>query len=488
MSQKPTYRRKGIEAAKQCSRRNFLKLTGAGSVVAIAGCGGQGNGDGTPAGDNQTTTAGTTERSGGDDSNVSLTYWDTVNAQSRNAQLKTELLVETFESDSGATIQTSWDGFGDAAGNTWVSRLQQGNRPVIYDSSGLLTGKYVEGDWILPFDDYMDQIDDEIIENIEWMFPDLRNRYSGFEGDKIYEIPYSFVAATPFVARTDHFEQAGLDPASDFPPENFEDLVTTATTLQNEGPGDWGFQIHGGQFDILDEILMCWTQAEGGQDGLFLTEDWSDTNFDNQTWKSVVSDYVEIYREHELSNGGTPSFSDENTIPLMANGSVSMTQHNFLNYPTLSDQASSLVSEGDIQYGMPWGGNEDSPALPVSKTKAILRKPDNADAATWERKQEAAINFLELWLSRDVQMTMFEDFGAIPVRQDVWSEIERRPSKIVETGINSIQNSKFMVSAHPQQFAIMYGDATGYFQQALSGEISPEEACDQAASAVRDLL
>jgi len=470
-------------------RRKILKMSGAGMFAAtVAGCSGNGNGDTVTEGGGGTDD--TVTSTSKDLSDVELNYWNSINVQSTAARTESERIVEKFRNRTGATANVNWSGYGQIVGADWLQQFQRGNQPVVYDSVSRFGGQFATNDWLVPFSEWRDELPDDVLNNIEWSFDSLRDQYRGFDGE-IFEIPIGFGIQTPFVARMDHFEQAGLDPSSDFPPENYEDLIEVATTLQDQGPGEFGFQIHGAVFDVTDAIPLAWNIARGGSEsGTWLNDDWSDTIFDNDTWTTTYENYVDVYREHGLSNDSTPTFDDENVPALMTQGQVSMSQHDFIGFHSVyQETAGELYENGTIQWGSAWEGPSGQRGGPTFFSIGITKPPEGANQSAWERKQEAAVELVKVWLSKDVQRQAFENFGVLPARQDLWEEaLPDGPHRAKEVNIEMAESSQTPWEAHPKFTAMAYTTPGPHLQQALQGEKEPAQAVQDAAAEIRNNL
>ncbi|MFP8890436.1 ABC transporter substrate-binding protein [Natrialbaceae archaeon A-CW2] len=476
----------------ELNRRNVLKTTGFGLTTAtLAGCiGGDSdddhNGNGDDVGGNGTNGDDSEPEIEVDLTGVDFTYWNAINVQSRAARRASERLTNAFESQTGATIDVSWEGYGNVIGAAWPEAFQRGDYPVLYDSVSQFGGTFVQGDWIYPAEEYLDELPDEIVSNIDWLLDSMRHQYRGLADDTLFEIPFGFSAEIPFIGRMDHFEQAGLNPDDDFPPSNYDELIETASALQNDGPASYGFQIHGDPLDVSTSIVPCWTVARAGEDGLLLNQDMTDTNIDNDVWVETFQDYVDIFREHELSNPGTPAASDEEVVPQMIGEDVAMSQIDFLNQPTLMEQGGSLMDEGTIRWAPSWEGDAGERGIQLPFTLGVTRPPEGVDEDEYAKKQQAAIEFIALMLSEEVQLRMFEDYGLLPVRQDVWELLPERNDRLFESMIAMAEGSSYAWSAHPQITGIMYSWSVPYFQEALQGNMTAQEACETAAAEIRD--
>ncbi|MFB6105567.1 MAG: extracellular solute-binding protein [Halobacteriaceae archaeon] len=491
--------RKGI-----VSRRSILKATGTSIVTAgFAGCSGGGDsgsggssggsggssGDSGGSSDGSGGSGGTTTSGGSSDdlSDVEFQYWNTVNVQSRKAKAVSQALLSSFQKDTGASVKTNWTGYGGVIGAKWKTSFGQGNYPVLYDSTSAWDGQFEK--WIKPFSEYQGQFSDDFLEGIEWLTPKLKEQWGGFGNDVVYEVPLGFSVQVPFVARMDHFDEAGLS-RDRFPPKSYDDLIDIATTLQKDGPGEYGYQMHGTKFDAFDCRAPDLVADVGGEKGTFLNEDWSDTYWDNDAYKTGVRRWVEMYTKHNLSGPGTPNHDDEAMVQEIVSGRCSMTGGDFLNHPNFLDSAPDMMENGDIQWGAMWkGGASDASAAGFIRplTFGITKPPEGADQAAWEKKQKAAIELIKYFTSKGNQKALFENFGLMPARDDVWDELPTgQPHNVYNAATTMAENTDMVWEAHPATVSMQYNVPGPELQKALKGEISPEQACDNVASTIRN--
>jgi len=217
--------------------------------------------------------------------------------------------------------------------------------------------------------------------------------------------------------------EAGLDPESDFPPESYEHLVEIATTLTEDGPGDYGFQLHGHPFDWYT-FIEPYTNALGGHEGEagYFAEDYRSVNYDTETWKQVVADTIALYREHEVSGPQTPSIPDEDTVPLLTQGQGEHEPHRADELPDLPRHRARTD-----------GGRRHQVRLAVERAVGYEQRnahvrPRNHQPARGSRrgrvgrKQELAVKLAEMWFEEQVQTSLFMDTGFVPVRRDLWDQ------------------------------------------------------------------
>jgi ABC-type glycerol-3-phosphate transport system substrate-binding protein len=469
------------------NRRWFLKSTGAAAAgTALAGCIG---GDG-----GQSNNATTNSDDSNDLSGTSVEFWDVLNVQSGAAKNNVADTVEKFQSQTGATVNVNYSGYKQLSGAKWLSSFQRSNYPQVYTGELIFMGRFENGGWIRPFEDWKHLLGEDILSNIEWMMPSLKrgNRWMKKAGldHEIYTFPMGFVPRNPISARIDHFEEASLDPKKDFPPKDYDHLIEVATTLQQEGPGKYGFQLFGDPNDWLD-VMLPWAYAEGGNKGSYFNEDHTAVNFDNEVWKKSARRANEIFNEHGLSGPQTPSVSDEQVSQLMMQGQVSMSMVEWLNYPEFTNRAPDIVSNGNYQYGEIWSEPSGQPGAIGYYGIGLTKRPEGVDKAKWDRKQKAAVEFLKQFLSKDFQKTLVKTTGMMPVREDVWEEMAIQHGdkhNFLSVATSMAKKMEDSHSSHPLFNAVAVNGMSQRMQQMFRGELTPEEACNKAAADANPLL
>ncbi|MFB6102097.1 MAG: ABC transporter substrate-binding protein [Haloplanus sp.] len=463
------------EGLPRPTRRKALKGLGAAGLVGLAGCAGGGGGGGTTA----------TGGGGKNATGTTISLWTTLHGQSKAAEQYLDQTIKTYEQRTGNTVKWVKETVKNVQNGNWRKRMAQGQIPTLYQTAPSRIGGLIDGGYATPWGSVLDQLSDDVVSGTEWAHPVVKNIYRGFEGDKRKTALLGFVMQEPLVARADHFKEAGLDIEKDFPPKNYDELVELAKTLQNEGPGDIGFQVHGAPGDLMDEISPTWAHQIGGETGLYVNKDWTDTHLDSDAWKTSLRRQVEIHREMGLSSENAATTSDEDACRLLADGRASMSQVGMLNYGLFSNLASDMLQDGTLRYGASWEGESGFRGEFNATALALGSKPPNMDSAKWERKKQAGIKFLDTMLSTEVQKQAFTKWGLLPFNKNAWQEISALPNNAVDAGIKIAEGSQFGWQAFPEMAAVQYNIPGPIFQQAMTGKLSPEEACDKAAKQIR---
>jgi ABC-type glycerol-3-phosphate transport system substrate-binding protein len=220
-----------------------------------------------------------------------------------------------------------------------------------------------------------------------------------------------------------------------------------------------------------------------------VSDDWSQLNFGTDTWISTMQDHIALYREHELSSPETPSGNDEQASRLVMNGDASMTTVDALTYGLYRSEAPEMLESGQIQFAPMWKGDSGLRGSFHANTMGIMRPPDGADEDEWQKKQVAAIKFVNRLISTDFQKQIPDLFsGGLPAREDVWSDLESQYPGNYINSLSTMLREQRSKSAHPDLQVFAWQIAGPTLQKAWLGELTPEEACQQALQQSQDQL
>jgi len=508
------------------SRRPYLKMLGAGLAASLAGCGSGGPaatteedgdgaaGDGGDGGDTPMD-GGDTPMNGGDGgetptetdttgtesmdiSGMSFSYWSVDWSQSNTAEQFVDDTVSQFEEETGATVDLRKAA--NPAGNqqVWVQAVNNNDWPHIFEA-GANVGTMVELGIVKPASTYLDFFSDDFREQFEPWLDLAAEQNRGFAGrQKEVYVPLWGDARSPMVTRRSFFEETpGLDPDEDFPPSSFEEFVETARTLQEDGPVDFGTIVFGGGGDILDNHLPILAYQEGGvENGALYTSDWQDVNLDTDAWKRAFSKYVGLFTEEGLAPPESPSAGDEQVGALLRQGRIGMAWNELFTFPQIREQVPDIID--DMMYAPMWGSEDYPDAIAKANTSGICftEAPPNEDADEWEQAQRAAARYIEsTYGSQEGQVRGSQDYGRVPLREDVREEVranaEETNNIIMPTMfeiLDTLRDTGYVFQNHPRNIAVTYTDAPPLLQEAFSGDVSPEQACENAAEAARQRL
>jgi ABC-type glycerol-3-phosphate transport system substrate-binding protein len=482
------------------NRRAFLKGAAVTGSVFIAGCsggsGGDGGSGGSGGGDGGGGDGTTTGSTGGEFAGVTVEYWNRFHNNSGEAEQAIRDGISAFEDETGATVEVDYSS--GEPGQRWLTLAREGRRPHIMDHVAGQVGPFVELDIIKAFPDYQDLFSDGLVNQASWLMDDLgASAYSGYDG-VAYEFKFSTESPRLFLARRDHMEEAGLSPEDDWPPTSYEDSLEIGRTLQEEGPGNAGWQIYGTDSDVTDTCTEDWPVADHGNDGQLVNQEWTDTLIDTEPIIDTYENFVSIFTEEGLSSEGSVSQSDEDATQLIIQGQASMSQVPSATYADLLSSAPEQVRNGDFIFGPAWKGETGSRGISGGDGVVFTQPPEGANASDWNTAQEAAASLLEdyLYYSTYFQRRMFSTIGGGPIREDVTPDQIRNAvedptgyeeSNILDAFYTAVDDQEqiFFQPAAPMFGQIQYEIMPGYIQQAMQGDITVEEGLNQAAEEAR---
>ena len=468
-------------------RRPVLKAAGVGLLgSSLAGCMGGG----------QSTTTTTTDSGGGspDLQNVKFKYVDRSYYQASRVATKTvESLVKRFEAKTGATINLNM--IGDTPPINEM--FQSGNHPHLMTASVKDIGAWIGPGFIKPFKDYQDKFPDYLSDVHPTVKSAAKFSWSQWPEDH-YMMTLTANPYAPFIARMDHFREAGLDPKKDFPPKNYDDLVRIAKKLQKDGPSNVGYQTYGCNTDIHDVHFNQWSAAAdkiaGGKGGYTFGDDWGTVNFDNETWKKVMGQNVGLFTNHNIGSPKTPTMCDEPTISALLAGSVSMCQQSSENMPTFYNRGKNLFKNGDLKWGIPWSGRNNIRANMFVSGTSVQNKPEGKDQATWDKSLEGVYAFKKFIKDTNVLTDDFPSMGfppALKSKLDNVVENDRTTSggwlSVVKKALNQ-SDTAYAYEAHPLLNELNFEVLPPHVQAAFKGEKSVDKAMDDAAAEAQKLV
>lgn len=466
------------------NRRRALRYIGGAGVAGLAGCSGNSGSQTTTSSDSagQNGTAGGKSGSSKDFSDVTFEYWDTFNVASETARPAIQKVVDRFEKDTGATVKMNWSGYTQLSGTKWLNAFRRGKYPTLYLGEPPYTGRFRK--WIKPYREWKEWLNDDVVSNLEWLTP-IMEQISGPLETTQWEAPVGLLTFG-FIARADHYDQAGMDINKRFPPNNYDELVDQATTLQKKGPGKWGHEITGSKFDN-QEYVNSWTVPQSHEKGQYLKPDWSDVNWNNEIFIDVTSKMQDLVQKHQVSSPSSVNKDFEQVIPQLMSGQVSSSLGGFPTMSVMMNRYPDLMTSGKIRWGPTWKGESGERAPVNLYTMGITKPPKNADPKKWERKQRAAAELVNRMLSKNFQRQQVRTIGNPPARQDVWKQA-RDPNDSFELvkGENKhhyadsvykvVNVAKSGWDYHDSFVSFYVHIPAAYITQMLKGQITPEQA------------
>jgi multiple sugar transport system substrate-binding protein len=287
------------------------------------------------------------------------------------------------------------------------------------------------------------------------------NRYN----DQLFGLPVSTNNLELFI-NNDLFAAAGLDAAA--PPTTWAELADMAATCANPDEGIVGMELYTQPGEGLTWQFQVYLWQAGGA---FLNEDNTAPAFNTEAGLQALNYWISLIESDA---------SDLVQWGLFEQGRACMRMDGSWMVSILGDQAPFEFSTAIMP--IPEGG---APATNMGGEHLVIFS--DGDMA----RQEAAFQFVSWLTSTDVQVRWDMETAFMPIRQSVaddaafqtWlQETEPRLIPFVESQQYAINRPSVAV------YAELSDVFSAYMERALYGQLSPEEALENAEVAVEALL
>jgi len=289
---------------------------------------------------------------------------------------------------------------------------------------------------------------------------------------RYYGIPYT-VDLSCLVWNKELFREAGLDPER--PPQTWDELIEYAQLLTKDFDGDgetdqYGFAIVGSSagWQMFGFMPVVWSYG-----GRLLNDDGTEVLIDSPEAIEALQMWVDLIHKYEVApkNAATWQYSDvynafvTERVAMMLSGN-----YNIITFkqdaPHLDFGITFIPRSAHGQHASFSGGN----LMAITST---TKEPDLA----WE--------FVEFAMSEDVQVEIWAREGALPVRTDLFDNkyFAQEPKFAVFADILKVARAPYST-----KYNELYAPMLTAMQRAMMGEISPEQAYQEAAQEMRRVL
>ena len=421
-------------AAREISRRDFLKLSGAGlagvALLGVAGCAGGGQGGGGPA-------------------SLSFSFFpDTTGSVQK--------LIDEFNSRNEGQIQTTYREMPADSGQHFdqlKTEFQSGSGDIdVIGGDVIWPAQFAANGWIL---DLSDRYPEE--ERGEFLpAPVQANTYQG----RIYGVPW-YTDAGMLYYRRDLLEQSGFSG----PPRTYDELKDVASRVQRDSGTRYGFVFQGADYEggVVNALEYIWNS--GGE-----VLDPNDPN-------RVTIDSPEAIRGLQIERGmisdsiapeGVTQYKEQESATIFLNGDAVFMRNVPRMYALASDPNESKIKPEQIGVS----------ALPV----AAEGNQSHSNLGGWNlfinaasKNQDAAWEFIRFMSAPEQQKFRALNGSVIPTRQSLLEDreiLDKVP--VISLGREAIQNTK------PRPVSPYYSDMSlrmaKQFNASLRGNVSPEDA------------
>ncbi|WP_343315816.1 sugar ABC transporter substrate-binding protein [Brucella sp. BE17] len=275
--------------------------------------------------------------------------------------------------------------------------------------------------------------------------------------EKYYGVP----KATNTIAlyfNKDLFKEAGLDPQN--PPKTWDELVETARKLTDSSKNVYGLAFSAKANEEGTFQFLPWVQMAGGS--------YQSLNTDGavkalETWKTILNE--------KLASPDTLTRSQWDATATFNAGNAAMA----ISGPWEIDR---MVTDAKFDWGV---GLLPVPSVDAPRSSAM--GDYNWAIFSSTKHPDEAFKVLEYFVSQDKDM--FKNFGQLPARSDIAAPSTGNPAK----------DDALKVFVEQLQYAQPRGPSPEWpkiskaiqdaIQAALTGQMSPKEALDQAAQKIK---
>jgi len=390
----------------------------------------------------------------------------------------TQELTEEFEEATGIEVNYTRVPYPETF-NRYIQALDHEEADVIDQ----------EAKWVAAYEPYMVDLEEEFMDSPllyenydldDFFYEGGLELFTDPETGKLFGLP-NHVFAPGFYYIPQYFKDAGLvdDDGEPKIPSSFEEYYEFAKKLTEETEdGVWGTILSGSRTGIPDEIMTYYWASNGGE---YFTEQMEPA-IDNENMVEILDLYGKIWQEG-YAHPDSPDTEVGEVINAVSNKEVAF-GYNWTTY--------AKAAIGPL-------GVEADPDDPM--TPRVIPFPQlDPDAREWLREssfgygvskdsdnKEAAFLYVQWATSPEIQHRIARDFYIPdPARRSIYedpyvTELYSHHPLMTE----AIENHVKRVPYIPEWQWV--DDTTSVFKhQAMQGELSPEEAAEQAAEALRE--
>jgi ABC-type glycerol-3-phosphate transport system substrate-binding protein len=406
-------------------------------------------------------------------SGVTIDYWNMIGVQNKIVRQVSEDIVNAFQKKTGATVNVTWNGYGDIIGPKYRTDFLGGVQPTVFDTASRWVNQLRK--FLVPLNDYVDSaLDPDTRAGIEWYFPLNEEENRGFpDKDRLYGLPFNIVMQAPYLIRRDHLEKAGIDFDANYPIRDTDHYIELCKEVQAKAGIPYPTEVYGKIWDFGDTQLNGWIRSLSIADSDFLNADWTKSNARSDAWKQGCQFYVDVFRKYKLSSPNTPQSTDEDAVDQFIVGRKSIVHCDILNRGTLLDRIPEQVADGTVMWGphFPITGGTSGSQCFLGPNSFYIVKQTGADA---EVKQQAAWEFIKEWFLPENMIAVAKSSGLCS-RKDLWDQLKGEPDHSVEAEIATIGDNPGMWTGHPRSVDFQYNLLAPHGQKMLQGASVEDE-------------
>ncbi len=434
-------RERGVLAARSMSRRDFLKVGGAGlagaALLGVAGCGGGGGGSG----------------------NIILSHGP---EQSRVLQKQ----LDAFNQQHKGEIQVEWRQMPADSGQYFDqlrTEFQAGGGEIDVISGDVIwPAQFAVNGWIL-------DLSDRFPDSEQQKFLPATIESNLYEG-AIYGVPW-FSDAGMLYYRKDLLQQSGISA----PPATWEELKQMAEQVRQDSGTKYGFVFQGSNYEggVVDGLEYIWTHGGDVLDGNNVVIDSPESAAGLATERSMVTDGV--------TPQAVVNYTETESHTTFLNGDAVFIRNWPYMYGLASDPEQSKIKPEQIGVApIPAGeGGQSFSGLGGWNLFINAASQDKVDAA-W-----TLIQYLSA--PEQVKARALQGGPGIPTYKSLYDDQEILNNvPVVALAKEAAQNAK------PRPVSPYYSDMSlemaEQFNASLKGDISPEQAVKTLQNQLQNIV
>jgi multiple sugar transport system substrate-binding protein len=435
---------KGVYVARKVSRREFLRVGGAGlagaALLGVSGCGGGGG-------------------QGGGDSEIVFSFFPDPSGS-------VQALIDQFNEENESGVQVRLREMPADSGQ----HFDQLNTEF---QSGEINIDVIGGDVIWPAqfaaNGYIADLSDRFTEDERGEYLPAPIEANTYEGG-IYGVPW-YTDAGMLYYRRDLLEGAGFGE----PPRTWDELKEQARTVQEQAGTRYGYVFQGAEYEggVVNALEYIWTsggEVLEGEDEVVI--DSPEARRGLEIERSMISDGV--------APEGVSQYKEQESATLFLSGEAVFMRNVPRMYALASDPAESSIDPEQIGIA----------ALPVAEeglqTYSSLGGWNlfmNANS----RNPDAAYEFIRFVSATEQQKFRSIEGSVLPTRQELYEDEDVLQNvRVADLGQDAIQNTR------PRPVSPFYSDMSlrmaAQFIRSLRGDVPAEEVLTTLQDELQEIV
>ncbi|WP_102348044.1 ABC transporter substrate-binding protein [Bacillus sp. Marseille-P3661] len=361
-------------------------------------------------------------------------------------------LVKRFEEiNNDITVNLEYIPWGEGQ-NQLISSAANQTLPDVSTIAGRWTAQMVEMGVVEPLDEFFPEGYKE--EFVPAAFNTTQYK------DQTWGLPVGFTTTGLFY-RQDWLEEAGYTE----PPKTWDEFLDVATSMTKDDRYGFGLVGHNSMETTLFWVPFLW--SNGGE---LLNENGTQATFNSKEGIEALQFYIDLYKN--ASPEGSINYKRGDSQNLFLSGAVGMTTVGPWFPKSIKSDAA------DMKYGIA--------PYPVAKEPVNMGTADHIVMFNTTEHKEAAWKFVEFFTNQENDLAWAKKQGFIPYRTANLEDEEIRSNPDMAFFLDvATQSRTYPTLPEWPQIDQAIADAV---QQALMGEMTPEEALNEAAEKVNTIL